>query len=80
MVAVSDNMTPFPIGDTVLFLDEDEVEELRDELEACCQVAEVRGVETIDIPGLRSLSLEEARGLAQELEVEEPVNWMRDGY
>ena len=73
-------MITIPIGNTVLFLSEDEADELREELETCCHAAELQGEGIIEIPDLFLLPVTEARSLVRELSGGETVNWQRDGF
>ena len=68
-------MITIPIGNTVLFLLEEEADDLREELRAHCHAAELQGEGIIEIPDLLAASVADARTL-----IEEVVNWQRDGF
>jgi hypothetical protein len=71
-------MITFPIGNTVLFLSEDEADDLREELGTRSHAAELQGEGIIEIPDLLAVSVGEARTLTGD---QEPtVNWRRDGF
>ena len=71
-------MITIPIGNTVLFLSEDEADDLREELGTRCHAAELQGEGVIEIPDLLAASAGEARSLIERQEP--PVNWGRDGF
>ena len=73
-------MSTIPIGNTILFLSNNEVELLRREVEACCHAADLQGSPNVILPDLLSLTVTEARSLMRELSGEETVNWQRDGF
>jgi hypothetical protein len=77
-VSESTGMITIPIGNTVLYLSEDEADDLRDELGTRCHAAELRGDGIIEIPDLLVASVGDARSL---IDGQEPtVNWGRDGF
>ncbi len=71
-------MITIPIGNTVLFLSEDEADDLREGLGACCHAAELQGEGIVEIPNLLAVSVDAARTLIDEQE--QTVNWQRDGF
>jgi len=71
-------MITIPIGNTVLFLSEDEADVLREELETRSHAAELQGQEVIEIPDLLVASVGDAEALIDEQD--EVVNWGRDGF
>ena len=71
-------MITIPIGNTVLFLSEDEADDLNEELGTCCHAADLQGEGIIEIPDLLAVSVDDARPL---IDYQEPtVNWGRDGF
>jgi hypothetical protein len=62
----------------VLFLSEDEADDLREELGTCCRAAELQGERIIEIPNLLAASVGEARTLIDGQG--QTVNWGRDGF
>lgn len=71
-------MITIPIGNTVLFLSEGEVDDLREHLGTRCHAADLQGEGVIEIPDLLVASVGEARSLIDD---QEPtVNWCRDGF
>jgi predicted nucleic acid-binding protein len=71
-------MITIPIGNTVLFLSENEADDLREELETCCHAAELRGEGIIEIPDLLVASVADATSLIGHHE--QAVNWGRNGF
>jgi hypothetical protein len=71
-------MITIPIGNTVLFLSEDEADDLRAELGTRCHAAELQGEETIEILNLLAMSVGDARSLIDGQG--QTVNWGRDGF
>jgi hypothetical protein len=71
-------MIIIPIGNTVLFLSEDEADTLREELETRCHAADLQGEEVIEIPDLLVAAVSEAKALIGDQE--DVVNWGRDGF
>jgi len=71
-------MITIPIGNTVLFLSEDEADTLREELETRCHAADLQGEGIIEIPDLLAAAVGDAKALIED---QEPtVNWGRDGF
>jgi hypothetical protein len=71
-------MITIPIGNTVLFLSENEEGNLREELETRCHAADLQGEGFIEIPNLLTVSIDEVRTLIGDQE--DVVNWGRDGF
>ena len=71
-------MITIPIGNTVLFLSEDEADDLREELGTRCHAAELQGEGIIEIPDLLAVSVGDARTLIGG--TKQTVNWGRDGF
>lgn len=69
-----------PIGNTVLFLNDSEADDLHDELAETIHSSELVGSPTVEVQDLLSLTLNEARSLLRELKSEKIVNWGRDGF
>jgi len=69
-----------PIGNTVLFLNKSEVDDLHNELTETIHSSELVGSPTVEVQDLLSLTITEARSLLRELNEEEFVNWGRDGF
>jgi hypothetical protein len=71
-------MITIPIGNTVLFLSEDEADDLREELGTRCHAADLQGEGVIEIPDFLVASVDEARSM---IDGQEPtVDWSRDGF